>query len=172
MTKKTVRTIYTDHHYDKEDLRSFMLPIYLTRIASVRDIDTNKVYKLTANAKNVYGYLSGLGYNYGYNSIYPNVDKIAEHLGITIKTVSNALNLLEDIQLIKRVKFRQKGKFDSTHYWVYRPNLINRMEWRNINGDVLKGKMYNFDYKQFQGNKGKDKLLDGLRSLLLAAEKD
>lgn len=164
--KKPIRSIYTDHHYDKEDLRSFMLPLYITKIHSVRFKDTGEEIKLTSNAKLVYGYLTGLGYNYGYNSIYPNLTDIADCMALNEKTIRNALKVLEAAKLVKIVKIKQQGKFDSSHYWIYRPNMIDRVEWLNVDGDIMLGKHYSFNTKQFRQSKSDikqaDKLLAGL----------
>ena len=167
MTKRIqVKTVYTDHLQESEV--SFMLPIYLTRITKVEFIDTGEVVSVNTNDKNVYGYLTGIGYNQGYNSIYPNVEQISYHLGISKGTVNNSLKTLEKIKLIKKVRTKQKGKWDSTHYWVYRPNMIDRVRWLDINGDLLSGRHYRFDYKQFKKSKSEikgDKLLAGLVTL-------
>lgn len=58
--KKQVRNNYTDNI--EEDLRSFMVPLYLSRISSVRFIDTDVIIKLNLTTKSVYGYLAGIGY--------------------------------------------------------------------------------------------------------------
>ena len=164
MTKKTpVKTIYTDHLQESEV--SYMLPIYLTRICKVEFVDTGGIVSINTNDKNVYGYLTGIGYNQGYNSIYPNVEQISYHLGISKGTVNNSLNTLEEVKLIKKVRTKQKGKWDSTHYWVYRPNMLDRMRWLDINGDILRGKHYKFDARQFRKSKIEvkgDKMLMGL----------
>lgn len=167
MTKRIqVKTVYTDHLQESEV--SYMLPIYLTRIAKVEFIDTGDTVKVNTNDKNVYGYLTGIGYNQGYNSIYPNVQQISYHLGISEGTVNNSLNTLVKIKLIKKVRTKQKGKWDSTHYWVYRPNMIDRVRWYDINGDILNGKHYKFDHRQFRKTKEEmkgDRLLKGLVKL-------
>ena len=75
--KQTIKTVYTDHLQESEV--SYMLPIYITRICKVEFIDTGEIVKLNTNDKNVYGYLCGIGYNQGYNSIYPNVEQISYH---------------------------------------------------------------------------------------------
>ena len=166
MTKKRqpVRTRHTDHHIENEDLRSFMLPLYITRIHSMRFIDTNVVIKLSLTAKAVYGYLCGIGYSCGYNSIYPNIANIADHLATNEKTIRNAIKTLEQTKLIKVVKVKLQGRFDSNHYWVYRPNMVDRVEWLDNNGNIMKGKHYNFNYKQFHNKPSNrvDKLLAGL----------
>lgn len=87
--------------------------------------------------------------------------------------MSTAIKVLEQIKLIKVVKVKQKGKFDSNHYWIYRPNMIDRVQWLDINGDILRGVHYNFNHHQFKRSsdgKVKDKLLDGL--LLNVANQD
>ena len=165
---KKIKTLYTDHLLESEV--SYMLPIYLTRIHKVVFVDTGEEVKLNTNDKNVYGYLSGIGYNQGYNSIYPNIDQISLHLGITTKTVSNSLNTLEKVKLLKRERTKRKGKWDSTFYWLYRPNMLDRMMWLDINGSILQGKHYRFDAGQFHRYKDDssnkvDKLLDGLLKL-------
>ncbi len=48
---------------------------------------------------------------------------------------------------------------------MYRPNLIPRMEWRDIDGNIMKGKHYKWDAKQFHKKKDSnrsDKLIEGL----------
>lgn len=163
--KKPIRTIYTDHYYSNGDLRSFILPLYITRIASVKDLDTGKEWKLNLTHKTVYSYFCGLGFNYGYNSIYPNITDIADCIATNEKTVRNAIKTLNEIGLIKIEKMKQNGRFDSNHYWVYRPNLISRREWLNIDRDIMRGKNYTFDPKQFHKKKENirnDKLLIGL----------
>ena len=115
-----------------------MLPIYLTKIHKVISVDTGEETKLSPNDKNVYGYLCGIGYNQGYDSIYPSVEQMAYNLSIATKSVSNSLNTLESIGLIKRKRTKQAGKWDSTFYWVYRPNMINRVHWADVNGTYCK----------------------------------
>lgn len=165
--KQPIRTAYTDHLYDKEDLRSYMLPLYITRIDKVRFIDTDKIVKINLTAKNVYGFFCGLGYNKGYHSIYPSLEFISECLCLNEKTVRNAIKTLEEAKLIKARRIKQQGRFDKTHYWIYRPNMVDRVQWLNVNGDILKGSHYNFDYRQFtksinKDNDKRDRLLEGL----------
>lgn len=169
-SKKTpIRTIYTDYLYDKEDLRSFMLPLYISRIATVQHIDTKERWNLTPTSKMVYGYLTGLGYNFGYNSIYPNIKDIADCLAVNEKSVRTAIKLLEAIGLIKIKKSKDKqGRFDSNHYWVYRPNIIPRRRWLDVDGNIMIGKHYKFDVQQFKKDDKDvkaDKLLKGLITL-------
>lgn len=146
-----------------------MLPIYLTKIHKVISVDTGEETKLSPNDKNVYGYLCGIGYNQGYDSIYPSVEQMAYNLSIATKSVSNSLNTLESIGLIKRKRTKHAGKWDSTFYWVYRPNMINRVHWTDVNGDLLQGKHYRFDTSQFrkikEDIKKSDKLLFGVLKL-------
>ena len=167
--KTPIRTIYTDHLYDKEDLRSFMLPLYISRIDIVENIDTGETFKFTLTCKMVYGYLTGLGYNYGYNSVYPNIKDIADCIAVNEKTVRLSIKTLESIGLIKIVKGKDKqGRFDSNHYWVYRPNIIPRRRWLDIDGNIMIGKHYKFDVKQFKLDDREikaDKLLRGLLEL-------
>lgn len=162
--KKQIRSVYSDHYYDEglEDLRSFMIPLYITRIYKVIDNNTGEETKLTPLSKQVYGFLCGIGYNYGYNSIYPNVSDIAGNLAANEKSIRNALKILESAGLVKIRKIRLRGRFDSNHYWVYRPNLIHGKTWINIDGDRLAGKMYKFDPSQFHKKKGVDKLIEGI----------
>lgn len=167
MTKKTaIRNEYTDLTINKEI--SYMIPIYISKICSVRFLDTDHTIKISIIDKNIYSYLCGIGYNQGYNSIYPNIDQIAYHLGMNEKTVRRSIKTLEECKLIKIVKMKNKGKFISNHYWIYRPNLIDRVQWLDIKGNVLIGRHYKFDYKQFHKTKDQlrlDKLLNGLIEL-------
>jgi len=146
-----------------------MLPIYIARLCGVRFIDTGTTIKITLTDKNVYGYLTGIGHNSGYHSIYPNIDQIAYHLGVNEKTVRRSIKTLEETKLIKVMKVTKKGKFESNHYWMYRPNMVDRVEWLDIRGNVLKGKHYNFNYKQFHKTELElkaDKMLNDLLKLI------
>lgn len=168
MTKKktAIRNEYTDLSIDKEV--SFMTPIYISKICSVRFIDTGTTIKISLFDKNVYSYLCGIGYNQGYNSIYPNVDQIAYHLGMNEKTVRRSIKTLTECKLIKVEKVTDKGRFASNHYWIYRPNLIDRCQWLDINSNVLIGKHYRFNANQFRKSKAElktDRLLSGLVEL-------
>ena len=163
MPRIQVKNKRTDYLLD--GLYSIMIPIYITQIAKVEFIDTGEKVKLNTNDKSVYGYLLGIGNNMGYNSIYPTVEQISKHLGITTRTVTNCLNTLDTVKLIRRVKNKKAGKWDNTHYWVYRPNLVDRVRWLGLDGETLTGKHYRFDYKQFKKSKEevkKDRLLNGL----------
>jgi predicted transcriptional regulator len=166
MPRTQIKNKRTDHLLD--GLYSIMIPIYITQIAKVEFIDTGAVVKLNTNDKSVYGYLLGMGNTMGYNSIYPTVEQISKHLGITTRTVTNCLNKLETVKFIKRVKNKNTGKWENTHYWVYRPNLIDRVRWLGLDNEILTGSHYRFDPKQFKKSKvdlDKDRLLKGLVKL-------
>lgn len=168
MTKRktTIRNEYTDYSIDKEV--SYMLPVYITKIHKVVNLDTGEQIGVSLTDKNVYGFLCGIGYNQGYNSIYPNIDQIAYSLGVNEKTVRRSIKTLESIKLIKVVKVTKKGRFESNHYWVYRPNMIPRVRWLDVLGGVLQGRHYNFNATQFRKTQSElkaDKLLRGLLDL-------
>ncbi len=151
---KSIKTIYTDHLL--EDMRGWYMPLYMSRICKVVKIDTGVVYKLKPSDKEVYGYLCGIGYSCGYNSIYPTISQMMWQLGLTNKTIINSIKLLNDVGLVKTSKHKKDGKWDNNTYKVLRPNMIPRTQWLDLYGNILKGKHYDFNPKQFQ--KGVDEL--------------
>lgn len=145
--------------------QGFIVKSYISRIAKVRFIDSQEEINIPHGAKDLYCKLMSYGHSCGYNSIYENQDKLAYDLGVSEKTVRNWLATLNRIGLVYSQKHKDKTKFDSNSYWLKRPNMINRVQWLDVNGDVLKGKDYRFNRSQF--NKpiedcNKDRLLKEL----------
>lgn len=146
--KQPIRSVYVD--IEKDLGNGFIVNTYIARINKVRCIDTDKIITISQGVKNLYCALSSYGYSCGYSSIYENQDKLAYNLGVTDKTIRNQIKVLKSIGLLYTQVHKDKAQFDSNSYWLTRPNMIPRVQWLDIKGDVLKGKLYNFNSRQFQ----------------------
>ena len=163
MKKPIIKTIYTDHLI--EDLRGYWMPLYIQRICKAINLDTGEEFKIKSSDKEVYGYLCGVGQSCGWNSIYPTIDQMTYNLGLTKRTISSSIKQLKDVGMIKVGKHRsEKGVWENNTYKVLRPNMIQRTIWIDINGNILKGRNYDFNTSQFKKSYkdlSKDKMLRG-----------
>lgn len=145
--RESVRSVYVD--IEKELGNGYIMKDYLGRVAAVRVKATGEVVALPLGAKNLYFKLASYGHSCGYNSIYENQEKLAYDLGVSEKSITNYVKVLRKIGLIIVQPHKDKSQYGSNSYWLRRPNMLDGLQWLDVNKDLLKGKLYNFNYKQF-----------------------
>jgi len=160
--KEPIKSVYVD--IEKDLGYGFIMNTYLSRVAAVRFIDTDEKVNVSQGVKELYSKLASYGKSCGFNSIYDNQSTLAYDLGVTEKTIRNQLSILVKVGLVHVQAHKDKSQYTSNSYWLKRPNMISRVQWLDIKGDVLKGPNYNFNRKQFL-----KPLEDCKKDLLLAA---
>lgn len=85
---------------------------------------SNDVIKVTENAYQlaIYVYLCR-HYNTTYKYAFPSLSKIATEVGVSISTVQKTLNELEQLKLIKKLKYdnRTSEEFANNCYYIFYP---------------------------------------------------
>lgn len=147
--KKIQKETINDHV--ENDIGVYLnVKMWLAKIHTVVNIDTNKTYKLDAECKLIYGYLFGFGKTQGWDNIYPNQDTMCEALGISTTSLKRKIKTLAECGLIDVIHTKNVSKFGSNRYRVKQPRYIDRRKWFDLNGVQLVGKLYKFDYNMYK----------------------
>lgn len=155
-TLKRPQQSYIHDHVDMDKEFHYKTPNWLGRISKMIHKDTDEVFKIDAECKLIYAYLSGFGYAHGWNNIYPNREKISDDLGITLRNVSTKMKVLSGsglIDIIPTYSNRFVSQYSSNRYRVKRSEQVPRIKWYNRKGVELVTDEYIFKQQNFQSYK-------------------
>jgi hypothetical protein len=129
-----------EHHQAKQ-LPPITIPPEMACIDFVQHMETGEKWKLDITCKLLYATLCAYGKAYGWNDIYPGLDRLAYQTATNKRTVIRKLELLEQCGLITIRK--QTKSFNITNrYKVTQPKYNRRKRYIDVNGVYLCGEYY------------------------------
>lgn len=139
------------HTHVEDDIGVYLnVKMWLAKIHTVVDIDSNTTYKLDAECKLIYGYLFGFGKSQGWDNIYPNQDVMCEALGISPTSLKRKIKVMAECGIIDVIHTKKVSQFGSNRYRVKQPRHVDRRKWFDLKGTQLVGKLYLFDYSVYK----------------------